>query len=146
MAIHDYVQKTLLHFSMDHGELNGLVKATLNKLVTTGLISIDSESDFEPTLLGQAIVASSLTPEDGIFVHKQLQKAAQAFVLDGEMHVLYTFTPIQSPQAEINWGIFRQEIECLDESAMRVLSLVGIKPASINRLFVTPCLDFKDVD
>jgi DNA polymerase theta len=144
MAIHDYIQKTLLHFSMNHDELNVLVKTTLDKLAITGLIRIDSGSDFEPTLLGQAIVASSLTPEDGIFVHRQLQKAAKAFVLDGEMHVLYTFTPIQPARAEINWRIFRQEIECLDESGLRVLSLVGIKQASVNKLCVTPSVDLID--
>jgi DNA polymerase theta len=119
---------------MDHGELDNLAEFTLGELVSKGLIAAVSPSAYEPTTLGQAIVASSFTPEDGIFVYKELKRAIQAFVMDGEMHVLYTFTPIQSPQVDVNWQIFRKEMDSLDESGLRVLSLVGIKPAFVNKM------------
>jgi replicative superfamily II helicase len=133
LSIGDYIRNTLLYHTTDHGELDNMVKSTLDELALKGLIAADSSSTFEATKLGQAIVASSFTPEDGKFIHKELKRAVQAFVMDGDMHVLYTFTPIQSPQVDVNWQIFRKEMDSLDESGLRVLSLVGIKPAFVNK-------------
>lgn len=130
----DYVKKTLLYHLEGAEGMAQLVKDTLAKLIEVGLITEEDMGEHVPTLLGKAIVASSLTPEDGIFVHSQLKRAIQAFALDGDMHVLYTFTPISSCSFDINWKSFRREIETLDEPSLRVLSLVGIKPSVINKL------------
>lgn len=130
----DYVKKTLLYHLEGADGMAQLVKDTLAKLIEQGLITEEDIGEHVPTLLGQAIVASSLAPEDGIFVHSQLQRAIQAFALDGDMHVLYTFTPISSSSFDVNWKSFRREIETLDEPSLRVLSLVGIKPCVINKL------------
>ena len=134
-AVQDYIQRTLLHHTMDQNVLKVMVKATMEDLLTTELISVDDTGSYEATLLGQAIVAASLTPEDGIFIHRELQRALRAFVMDGEMHVFYIFTPVQSSGlADINWPIFRKEIDSLDESGLRVLNFVGINPAFVNRM------------
>lgn len=134
-AIDLYVQKTLLHHSSDIESLRNLVHSTIQKLVEKQLITVSDSHEYDPTLLGQAIVASSLTPEDGIFVYKELRKALQAFVMDGDMHVLYNFTPINI-QNEVDWQIFQNEMEGLDESGLRAMTFVGIKPAMINKLLV----------
>ncbi|EDO00417.1 hypothetical protein SS1G_14287 [Sclerotinia sclerotiorum 1980 UF-70] len=89
---------------------------------------------YEATRLEQAVVASSLAPEDGLFVYKELRKSLKTFVLDGEMHALYTFTPVQVVQGNINWQIFRKEVDMLDESNLRVLGFVGLKPLLINKM------------
>ncbi|KAK6587192.1 hypothetical protein PZA11_000482 [Diplocarpon coronariae] len=132
-SVDDYMRKTLLYHSMDHGELASMVKSTIQDLEDSQLL-LRKGSIYRATLLGQAIVASSLTPDDGIFVHKELRKALQAFVMDGEMHVLYTFTPVQSSQININWQKFRQEVEGFDESNMRAMDFVGLKPNIINKM------------
>lgn len=121
---------------MDHDRLDDLAKSTLDDLAAKELITADSVSTYEVTRLGRAIVTSSFTPEDGIFIHKELKRAVQAFAMNGEIHFFYMFTPIQSPQVDINWQIFRKEMDLLDESAMRVLRFVGIKPAFVNRMYV----------
>lgn len=114
-----------------------MTKATLEELKKTELIIEDDVSGLTATLVGEAIVASSLTPEDGIFVHKELRKSLQAFVLDAEMHILYTFTPIQSTSGPINWRIFRKEVESFDESNLRALGFIGLKPQVINKMYVS---------
>lgn len=131
-SIDDYMQKTLLFHTTERSALDALISTTLTNLVTTGLISIAGDC-FEATLLGEAIVASSIAPSDGIFIHQELSRAVQAFVLDGEMHVLYTFTPIQI-SGDINWQVLRKEMEALDESGLRVLRYVGLKPTFINKM------------
>lgn len=134
-AVQDYVQRTLLFHTMDQDALNTMVKSTIEDLTASGLVFLDSTGSYEATLLSQAIIASSLTPEDGIFLHSELQRALQAFVMDGEMHIFYTFTPVQGAfAADINWPIFRRELDGLDESGLRVLRFVGVNPAFVNRM------------
>ena len=133
-AIQEYVQKTLLYHSMDLALLATMVSKTLEELVGSRLVTVDSFGTFEATLLSKATVASSLTPEDGIFLHGELRRALQAFVMDGEMHIFYTFTPLYSTQSDINWPIFRRELESLDESGLRVLEFVGVNPGLVNRM------------
>ena len=54
--------------------------------------------------------------------------------MDGEMHIFYTFTPPYNAQTDINWPIFRRELESLDESGLRVLEFVGVNPGLVNRM------------
>ncbi|KAI9698174.1 MAG: hypothetical protein M1836_004176 [Candelina mexicana] len=134
-SLDEYVKRTLLWHSTDHDDLKQLVKSTIQDLLATSLIRIDTIGCFEATTLGQAIVASSLTPEDGLFVYDEFKRALRAFVMDGEMHIFYMFTPVHSSGlGEINWQIFRDQINELDESGLRVLDFVGIKPSAVNRL------------
>ena len=133
-TIQEYVQKTLLYHSMDRALLATMVSKTLEELIGSGLVTVDSFGTFEATLLSKATVASSLTPEDGIFLHGELRRALQAFVMDGEMHIFYTFTPPYNAQTDINWPIFRRELESLDESGLRVLEFVGVNPGLVNRM------------
>lgn len=136
-SVEDYVRKTLLYHSTSTKDLGNLeleVQLAIKDLQDMKLVEISS-SQYSATMLGQAIVASSLTPEDGLFLHKEMQKALTAFVLDGDLHALYTFTPVQSSQTKINWQIFRKEVEALDESSMKVLSLVGLSPAMVNKMY-----------
>lgn len=134
MAIRDYVKKTLLYHSSANIALDDVVDSTIRELLDHCLITADASSAFAPTRLGQAVVASSLTPTDGIFVYNELKKATEAFAIDGDMHALYIFTPINSLEFDVNWQIFRNEVESLDENGLRVLRLVGIKPTKINKL------------
>ena len=133
-SIDDYVKKTLLYHTTDQEELRSMIEITLKNLLESGLVEQAQSYSYEATLLGQAVVASSLAPEDGLFVHKELRKSLEAFVLDGEMHVLYTFIPVQAMQGNINWQVFRKEVDMLDESNTRVLGFVGLKPPLINKM------------
>ncbi len=124
---------------MDMKELNRWVEDTMNELQTAGQVSVDTDGSYKVSLLARATVGSCMAPEDGVFVHNELQRALRAFVMDGEMHVFYMFTPINIwGIGEINWRIFRNEIDRLDESGFRVLDFVGISPAFVNRMSVRP--------
>ncbi|EPQ64153.1 Bgt-3071 [Blumeria graminis f. sp. tritici] len=134
-AIDEFIKNTLLYHTMSSSDLSDMIESCLQELSSDGLVKkTENEDEYKPTLLGGAVVASSLTPEDGIFVYCELKKANQAFVMDGEMHVLYLFTPIHSSQQNINWQNFRKEIEKFDESNLRVLNFVGLKPVFINKM------------
>lgn len=122
---------------MDKPRLRSWVESTISELQGSGQISVDPTGFYEATALSRATVGSCMTPEDGLFVYDELRRALRAFVMDGEMHVFYMFTPVNiSGFGDVNWRIFRSEIERLDESGLRVLEFVGISPAFVNKMLV----------
>ena len=134
-TVEDYVRKSLLFHTADRTMVWSMVEAAIEDLCRTGLIQITSFDSFEPTTLGQAIVASSLTPEDGIFVHNEMRRALESFVMDGEMHIFYLFTPVQTTTlGDISWPVFRDQMGALDESGLRALRYIGVSPSLVNSL------------
>ncbi|KAF5706471.1 DNA polymerase theta subunit [Fusarium mundagurra] len=133
-SIVDYFSKSLLSHTHSAKFVNDCITSSLEEIESMGFVTSDSLSMFTATQLGRAIVASAIDPDDGVFVHSELSRALQAFVMDGEMHVLYTFTPVQEFGVMVNWQVFRNEMEGLDESGLRVLRLLGIKPTTILKL------------
>ena len=134
-TIHDYVRRSLLFQIADSTMVWTMVNDAIQDLCTNSLIQTTSFDSFEPTTLGQAIVASSLSPEDGIFVHNEMRRALECFVMDGEMHIFYLFTPVQTTSlGDISWPVFRDQMEKLEESGKRALRCVGVSPSLVNSL------------
>jgi len=46
-------------------------------------------SRYVATQLGSAVLASSISPDEGLLVFSELQKARQCFVLENELHIIY---------------------------------------------------------
>jgi replicative superfamily II helicase len=125
----------MLSYSAEPGSIQEHVEASLEDLLRMEFITIDNFSHFQATQLGKAIVASSLDPEDGIFIHDELKKSLQAFVMDGDMHVLYNFTPVHDLDGvTVNWRVFWTEMEQLDESGLRVMNFLGLRPVVVNKM------------
>ena len=136
-SLDDYVSKTMLAYSAEPQSIQENVGASIADLQTMQFIEVDDDGDFQVTLLGKAVVASSLDPEDGIFIHNELKKALQAFVLDGDMHVLYNFTPVHDlDSVPVNWKVFWNEMQQLDASGLRVMHFLGLKPFVVDNMWV----------
>lgn len=133
-SISDHFHRSLLRHTHGIDHVDKLLEASLTDIERLGFVTKDDHSSYDATQLGKAIVASAIDPDDGVFIHKELSRALRAFVMDGEMHILYTFTPVHEMGVTVNWQVFRNEMERLDESGMRVLSFLGIKPTTILRL------------
>ena len=135
VAIQEYVRRTLLFHSMDWDDLHKLIETATEQLVEEGFVVVDSNDSYEATLLSKATVSSYMTPEDGLLLYDELQRAMRAFVMDGDMHIFYLFTPISFHGiTEIDWQIFRREMENLDDSGMRVLKHVGVNPGLVIKM------------
>ena len=135
IAIQEYVRRTLLFHTMETQNLNSMVEKAIDQLKADGFVEVDNSGSYQATRLSRAVVSSYMTPEDGLLIHGELRRALQAFVMDGELHVFYLFTPIQlNGMTEIDWQIFRREMENLDESGMRVLHLIGVNPGLVNKM------------
>ena len=44
---------------------------------------------YESTQLGAAVLSSALSPDEGLTVFGELQRARRCFVLENELHVIY---------------------------------------------------------
>ncbi|OKL59679.1 hypothetical protein UA08_05271 [Talaromyces atroroseus] len=134
-AIDEFMRCTLLCRTREEGEIQKLTESSLQELVEMGLIRLRDDDSYESTKLGAAIVASSFSPDDGIFVYEELKRALQAFVMDGEMHIFYMFTPFSvAMNTTIDWPIFRDQLDLLDESGIRALQFVGVQPGFVNNM------------
>ncbi|KAK6452525.1 DNA polymerase theta [Trichoderma asperellum] len=133
-SLTEYFSNSLISYTHDQEFVKDCLKSGLEEVRDLGLIVIDSYSTFAATQLGRAIVASSVDPYDGVFIHAELTKTLKAFVMDGEMHILYIFTPVQDFGITVNWQVFRNEMDALDESGLRVLGFLGIKPTAVQKL------------
>ncbi|KAJ9483118.1 hypothetical protein VN97_g10295 [Penicillium thymicola] len=134
-AIKEYVRCTLLYRSLDKKLAYTIMRSALQELVDEELLIFRDDESYEATPLGQAVVASAFSPEDGLFVHEELKRALQAFVMDGDMHIFYMFTPLQAAMnTPIDWQIFRDQLDRLDESGLRALQFVGVQPGFVNTM------------
>jgi DNA polymerase theta len=134
-TLDDYIGKTMLSYSAETQSIQHNVRESLSDLETMGFIAVDEFSNYQATRLGKAIVASAFDPEDGVFIYNEMKMALKGFVMDGDMHVLYTFTPVYDlGGANINWRVYWNEMEQLDESELRVMQFLGLKPTVMNRM------------
>ncbi|EED16871.1 DNA-directed DNA polymerase theta, putative [Talaromyces stipitatus ATCC 10500] len=147
-AIDEFMRCTLLCKTRSEAEMEKLIDSSLQELIDTELIHLrdDGNNSYESTKLGAAIVASSFAPDDGVFVYEELKRALQAFVMDGEMHIFYMFTPLSvAMNTNIDWLIFRDQLDLLDESGIRALLFVGVQPGFVNNMVHTG-RNFKEDD
>ena len=90
-SISDYIRKTLLNLSGESDMIRERVESSLQDLLKMEFIQCDDSESFVATQLGKAVVASSLEPEDGAFVHRELQRALQAFVMVSPLKFFSSF-------------------------------------------------------
>ncbi|KAL4942165.1 hypothetical protein BDV06DRAFT_212058 [Aspergillus oleicola] len=134
-AIKEYVKCTLLYRTVDKKLSYSIMNSALQELVDEKLIQLNDDESYVATQLGQAVVASAFSPEDGLFVHEELKRAQQAFVMDGDMHIFYMFTPLQvAAETKVDWMIFRDLLDALDDSGLRALQFVGVHPGFVNAM------------
>lgn len=134
-AIKEYVRCTLLYLALDKKLVYSIMDSALQELINEGLLILKDDESYGATLLGQAVVASAFSPEDGLYVYEELKRALEAFVMDGDMHVFYMFTPLQvAMNNPIDWQIFRGQLDRLDESGLRALQLIGVQPGFVNTM------------
>lgn len=79
-----------------------------------------------PTKLAEAVLASSLSPDQALLVLRELSKCRQSFVLENDLHIIYEVTPhFISDQTKIDYSVFSEFYESLSEDRRRVAELVG---------------------
>ncbi|MCJ1445115.1 MAG: hypothetical protein MMC23_005620 [Stictis urceolatum] len=134
-AIRDYITRTLLYHTTRLDNLQQMVDDAIDYLTGNCLIGWNAIDEiWAPTRLGSAIVAAGVSPSDGLLMHSELERALKSFVLDGDLHVFYLFSPYTpSSLGPIDWREFMARLERLDQSGERAMQLVGVSPGLVMR-------------
>lgn len=138
-----FIENTLLYHTHPSPEdLVSKVESSVVSLTEKSLIIPDKFVDangenkfYSITPLGKAIVASSLSLDEGLFLHFELERTLRSFNLDGELHIIYCFTPIfLTTQVDVKWDIFRDQIGEISGNDEKIMRHIGVEPALVNRM------------
>ncbi|CAL8465203.1 g4738 [Coccomyxa elongata] len=129
-----YVQCTLLAATKDFQEV--VTKAAtdaLRSLQERRLITWEKSSGlWGPTLLGSAVVASSLDIQDALDYKQDLDKAREGLCLDSDLHLCYLITP-RSEDVCRNWQTCCDIIRSVQGVQAKVRDLVGVNMGWLTR-------------
>lgn len=89
--VETYARCTLLAASMeDPPEGADHIQECIDFLLDAEFIALLPSSEvFRATPLGSAVLASALSPDEGLMVFSELQKARRCFVLENDLHLVY---------------------------------------------------------
>lgn len=138
----DFYTKCTLQFNQQQISFkSNLLDNALDDLLKFELIRIqkkyDGEIKYVATGLGKACLSSSMSPNDGLSLFCELQKARQCIVLETDLHLIYLVTPysVSSQWANIDWLHLLNLWESLTKAMKRVGELVGVQES-----FIIHCL------
>ncbi|XP_026462866.1 LOW QUALITY PROTEIN: DNA polymerase theta-like [Ctenocephalides felis] len=127
-----FTKSTLFSVLVSKNEMSEAIKSTVDFLIKYELVRQQDTNEGDKlwaTPLGQACLASSMPPEDGLMLFTELDKARQCFVLDTDLHMIYLVTPysICSQLGNIDWLLALDLWEELSPNMRRVGELVGVQ-------------------
>ncbi|XP_025417440.1 DNA polymerase theta-like isoform X2 [Sipha flava] len=128
----EYIKCTLLYMSTNENFNENPIHQCLKLLVEHQFIR-ENDNKLAPTNLGQACLAASVTPEIGLKLIKELDKARQNFALDSELHLLYLITPysVSEQIGHLDWFRVLNIWEKLPHSMRKVGDMIGIEEGFI---------------
>jgi len=86
------------------------------------------------------VVAAAMSPDEGLVIFGELQKALQCFVLGNELHIIYQITPINicdywlNSASHIDWNLFYSIVQNFSADLKRVSELVGVRLSFILKM------------
>lgn len=98
------------------------------------------EECYKPTQLAYAVVSSSMSPDEGLVIFGELQKAMQCCVLENELHIVYQITPINicdywaTSSASIDWNFYYTMVQNFKPDVKRVADLVGVRQSFLLKM------------
>uniref|UniRef100_T1IU43 DNA polymerase theta n=1 Tax=Strigamia maritima TaxID=126957 RepID=T1IU43_STRMM len=86
--------------------------------------------------LGNAVMASSMPPDDGLIIFRELDRARKNFVLENELHIIYQVTPIHLADQweKLSWSEYLNFWYNLPSDQQKVGELVGVEERFLVRM------------
>eukprot|EP01012_Entosiphon_sulcatum_P052582 TRINITY_DN7226_c0_g1_i3.p1 TRINITY_DN7226_c0_g1~~TRINITY_DN7226_c0_g1_i3.p1 ORF type:complete len:1840 (+),score=235.77 TRINITY_DN7226_c0_g1_i3:85-5604(+) len=131
-SVHDiqrFICCTFFATESAYADVHQATRAALEFLERNDFIQWNKkQSCFNPSKLGTATFASALSPEEGLAVFAELQRARRSFVMDNELHLVFHLTPVFHG-IEPAWDRFYQLYLRLPPAAQSVAQAIGISEA-----------------
>eukprot|EP00820_Chromera_velia_P007870 Cvel_20081.t1-p1 / transcript=Cvel_20081.t1 / gene=Cvel_20081 / organism=Chromera_velia_CCMP2878 / gene_product=DNA polymerase theta, putative / transcript_product=DNA polymerase theta, putative / location=Cvel_scaffold1777:134-16153(-) / protein_length=3351 / sequence_SO=supercontig / SO=protein_coding / is_pseudo=false len=81
---------------------------------------------FSVKAVARASCVSGMSPQDGLFVEKELRRAAKRLVLRADLHLVYLVVPLQ-PSFPLRWEKLAQCMQRLSQQDWKVVESVGVR-------------------
>ena len=81
-----------------------------------------------------------MSPDEGLAIFSELQKALQCFVLENELHIIYQITPMNicdywlNSASHIDWNLYYSIVQNFSADLKRVSDLVGVRMSFILKM------------
>ncbi|KAF6207903.1 hypothetical protein GE061_016352 [Apolygus lucorum] len=122
-----YTNCTLLAAYEDSEKIDRAVQKCVKYLSTKGFIEIKNETEISVSSLAEACLSASMTPDQGLALLAELDKARKCFVLDSDLHAVYQVTPFSvSNQWSLDWMKAFSMWEALPKNVQKIGELVGV--------------------
>ncbi|KRY60980.1 DNA polymerase theta, partial [Trichinella britovi] len=121
-----YARQEAVATSEDLHENSDLVESCLQYLQENDFISV-TEDNILPTQLGCATVGSSMSPDEALYVYKDLKKAKSALVLETDLHLVTPIFLIEQVKHGISWTQYYDIWRSLESGQRRVGEMIGIQ-------------------
>ncbi|KRX68270.1 DNA polymerase theta [Trichinella sp. T9] len=121
-----YARQEAVATSEELHENSDLVESCLQYLQENDFISV-TEDNILPTQLGCATVGSSMSPDEALYVYKDLKKAKSALVLETDLHLVTPIFLIERVKHGISWTQYYDIWRSLESGQRRVGEMIGIQ-------------------
>ncbi|KRX25593.1 DNA polymerase theta, partial [Trichinella nelsoni] len=121
-----YARQEAVATSEELQKNSDLVESCLQYLQENDFISV-TEDNILPTQLGCATVGSSMSPDEALYVYKDLKKAKSALVLETDLHLVTPIFLIEQVKHGISWTQYYDIWRSLESGQRRVGEMIGIQ-------------------
>ncbi|KRZ31923.1 DNA polymerase theta [Trichinella pseudospiralis] len=121
-----YAKQEAAATSEEQCKNSDLVESCLQYLQKNDFISV-TEDNILPTQLGCATVGSSMSPDEALYVYKDLKKAKSALVLETDLHLVTPIFLIEQVKHGISWTQYYDIWRNLESGQRRVGEMIGIQ-------------------
>lgn len=96
-------------------------------------IELDDQIKINITSLGQAVVASGISPSDGLFIFNELERCREKLCLLNDLHLVYQTTPtyVAAQLPRIDWKNYMNIMGKMDTAGKKVANLINIEESFI---------------
>ncbi|BES88139.1 DNA polymerase theta [Nesidiocoris tenuis] len=123
-----YTSCTMLAAYEDPAKINEAVQKCVKYLTDKGFIDLKNETEISASSLAEACLSASMSPDQGLTLLAELDKARKNFVLESDLHAVYQVTPFSvSNQWGLDWMKAFSIWEKLPKSTQKVGHLVGVE-------------------
>lgn len=124
----DYTRNTLFHCEINNSnQSTAALQQALSRLSADDMITVrEDDQHWHATHLGQAVFASALSPDEGLQVYRELEKAMRRYVLRGDLYSVYHVTPTYF-SIEPDWPIFMRLYCAMDDVQRDTAEVIGIQ-------------------
>lgn len=118
-----FLNSTLLALQF-HKDMTILLATSLEFLLQNDILTLE-DAKYRSTHLGRSILATGLSPEEGLSAFLDMRSALRSLHLHNDLHLIYLGAPITSC-IRVNWEVYMRALNLLAPQDQAMLQSLGV--------------------